>query len=300
MKMNTQPFVSVIMPVYNGQDFVVAAIDSILAQTYTHFELIIIDDASTDTTPEILRNYQRLYPKKIKIIRMKKNLNCGGDMCANEALKYATGTYIARMDADDIAHPLRLEKQVGYLEKHPQVYLVGSNAFVINKEGKIIGEKKEPAISEAIYKGYCTFHPLIHPSLMIRRVSKGVPFHYLLKYSANNDYYTFFKLLCEGKQFVNLQENLLYYRIHGKNDTFVHVKKKFMNTVKIRLAMVFAYGYKPTLRDIATTIVQSMILFSLPEAMSTKLYLFSKGIIRPQNPLTYLPLFLRREAVQEI
>jgi glycosyltransferase involved in cell wall biosynthesis len=276
------------MPVYNAGDYLVEAIESILSQTYRNFEFIIVDDASTDSSLAIIKEYKNRYPKRIKVLHMEKTLNCGGDRCANEGLKVAKGKYIARMDADDIAHPKRLEKQVAYLEKNADVFLLGSNAYVINKEGEIVGNKLEPLTHERIYQSYCTFHPIIHPSVMLRRMVKNKSFTYEIKYSANNDYYTLFKLLCQGNRFSNLPHKLMYYRIHGKNDTFINMIEKFLYTLRIRFIMATRYGYRLTIRDIATSIAQAVILLILPEVTITKLYLLSKGIIKLKNPLSHI------------
>lgn len=278
MKKQSLPLVSVIMPVYNAGDFLPLAIDSILSQTYKNFELIIVDDASTDNSWTIIRAFQKRNPKKITSIRLKENLNAGGDTCANIGLAIAQGKYIARMDADDISNPLRLEKQVAYLESHPRTYLVGSNAYVINRDGQVIGEKTEPLTHESIKKQYFTFHPLIHPSTMFRRMIDGKPFRYKLNYSANNDYYTFFTLLCEGKRYANLPEKLLCYRIHGNNDTFVNMKEKYLNTLKIRLVMCRKYGYRPSPKAALTAAVQTAVVFALPEQLIAQLYFITKGI----------------------
>jgi glycosyltransferase involved in cell wall biosynthesis len=292
MKNKTQkPLVSIIMPVYNAEDFLVAAIDSILAQTYKNIEFIIVNDASTDSSKKILNNYKKRFPKLLTIVHLKKNLNCGGDNCANLAIQKASGKYIARMDADDIALPTRIEKQVKFLETHPHATLVGSNAQVIDKSGAIIGEKLEPQTHKDIYHSYFTFHPLIHPTVMIRRMVGNQPFQYQIKYSANNDYYTFFSLLCSGAKFYNLSEKLLKYRIHGKNDTFVQMKKKYLNTLRIRFSMVVKRGYTPSINSIGATIAQGIIMLLLPEALSTKLYLISKGIIKMPT-LSSLPKLL--------
>ena len=91
IKTDTRPLVSIVMPVYNAQDYLAEAINSILAQTYQSFEFIIIDDASTDGSLEIINKYQKRYPKKIKVISVKKNLNRGGDHCANLGIECARG-----------------------------------------------------------------------------------------------------------------------------------------------------------------------------------------------------------------
>jgi len=290
----TKPLVSVIMPAFNAEKYVVAAIESIMQQTYQNFEFIIVDDNSNDSTPAILKQYAQKYPKKIRVITMDRTLNGGGDKCANEAAKVARGTYIARMDADDIAHPMRLEKQVAFLEAHKDIYLVGSNADVIDGSGKVIGEKLEPETTDEIYSAYASFHPLIHPTCMIRRVVDGVPFAYNIAYPANNDYNTFFTLLCKGYKFYNLQEKLLFYRIHGKNDTFVRMKQKFTNTWRIRLAMITKYGYKPSFKAIVMTFVQAAVVYLVPEKALTGLYCLAKGITKPTISL---PTFTRPNVV---
>lgn len=279
-----KPLVSVIMPVYNAGNFLVPAIESILTQTYQTFEFIIVDDASSDTSPAILAKYAKRFPKKIRLITLKRNLNRGGDSCANKALRFARGKYIARMDADDIAHPKRLEKQVAFLEAHPEIVLVGSNAYVINKEGKRIGIKSEPLTSDAIYKSYMTFHPLIHPTTMVRRIIGKKIFRYQIKYNANNDYYTFFLMLCQGYQFANMKEKLLYYRIHGKNDTFINMKRKFMNTLRIRFEMLLRHGYRPSIKGIAITAAQTVAIFLLPETLIPQIYFLTKGIKKLSIP----------------
>lgn len=291
--MKKQPLVSVIMPVYNAGRFLVPAIESILKQTYKNFEFIIIDDASNDDSWEIISKYKRRFRKRITAIRLSRNLNRGGDVCANEGLNCAKGKYVARMDADDIAHPQRLERQVEFLEKHRQYFLVGSNAYVINESRKTIGEKIEPLESLDIYKAYFTTHPLIHSTCTYRRVSKGKKFSYDIQYSANNDYLTFFKYICKNHKFANLEEKLLYYRIHGKNDTFSNVRRKFINTLRIRLEMVFKFGYNPSPSQMAITVVQGLVVLLLPQRISTRLYLISKGIVKIDNPFNYLPFFLK-------
>jgi len=271
------------MPAFNAEDYIKEAVDSVLSQTFQDFELIIIDDASTDATVKIVKRYIRKFPNKIRLIEVKENLNCGGDKCANEGLKVAHGKYIARMDADDVADHTRFEKQINFLTANRDVFLVGSNAYVINKKGTIIGEKLEPLSSEDIYSAYFGFHPLVHPTCMFKRkLRDGQSFKYEIKYSANNDYYTFFKLICQGYKFVNLEEKLVKYRIHNHNATFVDMKTKFVNSLKVRLAMVANYGYIPTPKDILMLTAQSVVVLLLPEKMLLKIYFLAKGIIKKE------------------
>lgn len=287
-KQTNQPLVSVIMPAYNATRYIHEAINSILSQTYTNFELIIVDDASKDETKKVIQDYVKKYPGKIKGVFLKVNQNGGGDSCANEGIKLAKGEFIARMDADDIADSHRLEKQVAYLQTHQDVVLLGSNAFVIDEHGLITGEKTEPSTHKEIYKLYGTLHPMIHPTCMIRRVIGGKPFFYQTIYKDNRDYYTFFRLLCDGYKFANLPENLLYYRIHGNNYTFVNPKYKFYNTLHIRFEMLRLHGYKPSLSAVFSNITQALIVSVLPEQVLTNLYMLLKGIITPSQLLIRL------------
>lgn len=285
IKKNKVPTLSVIMPAYNAQEYIEAAILSVVNQTYQDFELIIVDDASTDKTVSIIKRFQKKYPY-IQLVTLDKNQNCGGDKCANKALALARGKYVARMDADDIADLTRFEKQVKFLEKNKNIFLVGSNAYVINSKGVIIGEKNEPSSSDAIYKAYFGFHPLVHPTCTFRRLLKdGTPFVYEIKHSANNDYYTFFKLVCQGYKFVNMEEKLLKYRIHNHNATFVDMKKKFINSLLVRLAMVANYGYIPTPKDIFMLTAQAGVVLIFPEKMLLKVYFLAKGIIKKEDLL---------------
>ncbi len=287
------------MPVYNAGKYLRASIDSIFAQSYKNSEVIIVNDASTDDSLEIIKQYKGRYPNKIKIINLKKNLNRGGDSCANLAIKVAKGEYIARMDADDICHPERIEKQVKFLQKRQDYFLVGTNAFVINADGEVIGSKTEPTSHQDIYKSYFTLHPLIHPSCMFRRKINGRKFKYQIKYSANNDYYTFFGLICSGHKFANLKEKLLYYRIHGKNDTFIHIKRKFLNTLHARYTMIRKFGYTPSISQVVITIIQSAVALLLPEKVTAMLYFITKGIVKLRNPFQDLISLMRmRVSVQ--
>lgn len=280
---NKQPLVSVIMPVYNAGIYLVEAIESILNQTYRNYELIIIDDASTDNSWEIIRKYKNLNPTQIRATRLKKNLNKGGDAGANIGYKISKGKFIARMDADDIAHPERLRKEVEFLLSHPDVLVVGSRAFFIDKEGLVIGEKNVPLTHEEIYEDFFTTNPMVHPSIMIRK--KSLPDRkklYSIKYSANNDYLTFFELLKIG-QFANLKEKLVYYRLHGKNDSLIKIKNRFFNTFKIRLLAVFKLSYQPSSKGILLIFPQAIIALLLPEKLMLKLYLLVRRINKPQK-----------------
>lgn len=279
------PLVSVLMPVYNAANYLPAAIESILKQTYRNWELIIVDDASTDGTWQIIQRYKRQARGKIIAFQLDKNHNAGGDTAANVAFSHANGSYIARMDADDISHPNRLHDQVKYLIKNPQITVLGTNAVVIDAKGKKMGQKIMPPQHDAIAREYFKFHPIINPTVMINRsLFPRRTRLYQLKNSSNNDYYTFFKLLCQGHKFANLQKQLLRYRIHGQNDSLANVKRSFRNTLATRMDMVLKHGYRPTIKNWLITLIQLSMVLVLPEKVLFELYLHLRGIKKTQLP----------------
>lgn len=126
--------ISIIMGIYNCSKTLPEAIDSILAQTYENWELIMCDDCSTDDTYKIAEEYKNKYPEKMILVRNEKNSRLAFSL--NHCLKYATGEYVARMDGDDISVPERFEKQVEFLKENPEIHLVGTSMQRFNEEGK--------------------------------------------------------------------------------------------------------------------------------------------------------------------
>src|SRR5687768_10604451 len=136
------PSISVLMSVYNGARYLSQSIESILAQTFSDFEFIIIDDCSSDSTPQILNEYAR-QDSRIRIIRNSENKGLTASL--NIGLTQAQGRYIARQDADDISLPQRFEKQIHYLEAHPETIVVSSNIGIIDNTGQYLDTLKRAA-----------------------------------------------------------------------------------------------------------------------------------------------------------
>lgn len=275
--------VSVIIPVFNAEKYLAEALSSIFSQTYSNFEVIVVDDASTDGSWDIVKKFQKKYRKKLVSIKLKKNRGKGGEAAADVAYHRAQGYFIARMDADDIAHPQRLEKQVKFLQKHPDIAIVGSSARIINQDGTVVGKKEVLTQHEDIYAQYFTFHPMIHPTLMMRK--SVLPFKtklYHKELPSNNDYLTFFTMIHSGMKFANISESLLDYRMHGKNDSLSRVKKSFKNTLITRYTMVKA-GYRPSLTAWVKCFIQAAVVLTLPESVTFTIYLITRGIFTPQQ-----------------
>jgi glycosyltransferase involved in cell wall biosynthesis len=296
MTKQNQPLVSVIMPVHNAGRFLAPAIESILAQTYKNFELIIVDDASTDDSWKTISQYAKKYKKQIQGIQTKKQVNSAGNGATNYGLKFAKGEFIARMDADDISLPKRLEKQVAYMTQNPDTILLGTQAYVVDQKGKITGKKSLPVTHEGIYKEYGIIHPIVHPTVMIRRSLLPNPKKiYEMKWDVNDDYYTFFKLLGYGT-FANLPEYLLKYRVHGGNLSLSKPKTKFYNSVSIRLQAVTKLGYNMSYKAWGLMLSQLVLVTLLPERAIVPFYMLLRGMSEQKKNLLVAPapLFFKK------
>jgi len=214
------PKVSVIMPVYNQEKFLKESIDSILNQTFKDFELIIINDGSTDQTSKILKQYVR---KDLRIkIFFQKNQGCTKSL--NYGIRQARGKYIARQDADDISLSKRLEKQVEFLERNKNIGLLGCFAQVIDEQGnkkqKILGQY---TIDKDLKRYSFWSNRFCHSTIMIIKelLHKINGYDDYFVYSQDTDLY--FRLM-PYTQFANLKEVFLLYREH--EDSVSKIKKK--------------------------------------------------------------------------
>jgi glycosyltransferase involved in cell wall biosynthesis len=213
---SSQPKVSVVMPVYNGELYLREAIDSILNQTFSDFELIVMDDGSSDGSVAIVRAYTD--PR----IRFVANpVNQGIRFIANQLNQLARSEYIARMDCDDISLPQRLAKQVDYLDRHPDVAVVGAQSIYIDINGKVADTQNifRCAIEPSSMKWTASYEcPFVNPSVMFR---KQVLCTELGGYDENatfaEDYEIWLRLLRNNYQGANLAEVLIEYRINPKS-----------------------------------------------------------------------------------
>lgn len=282
-----EPLVSVVMPVYNAGEYLAPAIDSILAQSYKNIEFIIVDDASTDGSWKILKEYASNYPQ-IRLIRNKWNEKQA--RAVTRAMDEAKGDFIARMDADDISFPHRLEMQVEYLLKHPKTVAVGGQCILIDKEGNVTGEKRFPTRFEDIYEYAFKFCPVQQPSLMIARKRLPSDFEYYNHDMAPvEDAELVYKLMKHGK-LENLPFYMLMYRIHGENSSLKNFKKSFLLTLISRFRAVTEYGYVPTPGAVLFTLAQSITVFLLPQGVTSAIYRSMKRIsIYSPRPAYSLP-----------
>ena len=228
------PKITVLMPVYNCELYIKEAVDSIVNQTYTNFEFLIIDDASTDKTVSILKSYN-----DARIQLVEKSANTGLTNSLNMGFALAKGKYIARMDGDDISVAKRFEQQVAFLEANPDVVLCGSWFKVIGSEVVIKLPENNEAIKLALLKGNC----IAHPSVMMRKqILAELPVVYNVSKEPAEDYDLWVRLLSFGKLH-NLQEVLLNYRVHSTQVSQKRMEQQIQSALEARFEMLKYLNY---------------------------------------------------------
>ena len=217
MPADLPPAISVVMPVYNGAVYLDAAIKSILAQSFRDFELVIIDDGSTDRSLDILQRHAR-DDTRITIISRP---NTGIVGALNEGIAAARGQWIARMDADDIALPERFAAQSGYLSAHPECVAVGCRVTFIDADGALVKSDSKPCTHEAIVAALQAGDggALIHPSVMFTKSALTKAGGYREQYKYIEDFDLYLRLIQHGK-LANLDQNLLSYRLHIQSTNY--------------------------------------------------------------------------------
>ncbi len=210
------PKVTVLMPVYNGGAYLRLAIDSIIKQTFTDYELLIIDDGSTDQSAQIIQSY---HDNRIRCIQHAANQGLIATL--NEGIDLARGQYLARMDQDDIATPDRLFIQSHYLDSHPTCAVVGSTVTMINQPGQVIGEWSDDrqytsaaAIRQHLPKANCVAHPTV-----MGRTALFKKYHYTEYQTNAEDYDLWLRLVADHQNIEKIVTPLLLYRVHHNSMT---------------------------------------------------------------------------------
>jgi glycosyltransferase involved in cell wall biosynthesis len=262
------PAISVLMTAFNSQAYIVEAIQSILNQTFTKFEFIILDDASTDGTWEIINKYAS---KDQRIIALKNEKNLGISGSRNRLVNLAKGEFIIWQDADDISLPSRLEKQYQFMINHPQVGISGGGLEFF-EGNKILGTRKYALTDSELRKKIFRYSPVAQPAAIVRtRALKNIN-GYNPKLSVAEDLDVAFRL-GQNYQFANLPEIVLRYR-HQKNSiTFQKLKILEINTLKIRYYFLKNPAYHPSILDIIYNLLQLATLFLMPSSL--RVYLFN-------------------------
>lgn len=222
-----KPMVTVLMSVYNGERFLKEAIDSILNQTFTDFEFLIINDGSTDRSVEIIESYE---DPRIRLINNEKNLKLIASL--NKGISLARGKYIARMDCDDISMPDRLEKEVNFLENSLDYGLVGTYYTVIDGEGKDQYNVSYPSSNELIKLFLSLNCPLAHGSIMGRtELFKQNLYGSEESYAVED--YELWTRMSKVTKIHNIPEYLFKYRIYGESFSDTKTQLMYNQTLEI-------------------------------------------------------------------
>jgi glycosyltransferase involved in cell wall biosynthesis len=235
--------VTVLMPVYNGEQYLSQAISSILNQTFTDYEFLIINDGSTDRSVEIVSSYN---DPRIKLIHNDTNIKLVETL--NKGLLLSHGKYIARMDCDDISRADRLAEQVSFMESNQDVDICGTWIKYINGYNK---NNWKPPINDDTIKCRLLFAPpLAHPSVMFR---KDVMINNNLLYSSKYEHCEDYDLWVRSAQYVkfaNINKVLLLYRIHSNNIGISFRQEQLASANEIRNKLLLALGISASSEDI--------------------------------------------------
>ena len=200
------------MPAYNAENYIAESILSIINQTYQNWELIIINDGSTDRTAQII---QQFLQNNSRVQLSDNGSNKGLIFTRNKGLECAKGKYIANLDSDDIANSDRLEKQVAFLEKNTEYVLLGSACSHIDEKGNKIASVQRNIPNEHLKTLLLFSNYFINSSVMMR-ADQAKTLHYAEGFAPAEDY-QFFSKLCQLGHIGNLNEELVEYRIHDQN-----------------------------------------------------------------------------------
>ena len=224
-----KPDISVIMSVYNGETYLKEAIESVINQTFRNWELIIINDCSTDSTGEILADFSSR-DERIKVHTNEVNLKLPSSL--NKAISLCSGKYIARMDADDICLPQRLEKQYKFMEEHNDVALSSCRFMTVKNGVYASGGAGGRCDFEALRALLLVVNPILHPGV-IAKAEVMKKFKYDTTLTCTEDLELWTRMVMENLKIQILPECLLIYRLHDKQITSTTLQRQHTEVLKI-------------------------------------------------------------------
>ncbi|MDD3474457.1 MAG: glycosyltransferase family 2 protein [Candidatus Dojkabacteria bacterium] len=274
--MESKPLVSIVIPVHNGEKYIKEAIDSCLNQTYENREIIVVDDQSDDNTLNILRDYK----EKIRVIPVKKQNGLGNVI--NIGIRASKGEYIARMDADDVMYPNRLEKQLEYMQSNPNCVAVGGQIDIIDKDGNITGHRKYAVEDRDIKKNLFLFQPFAHPAVTLRKSSLEEVGLYPENIWKVEDVKLFLLLSKEG-EFHNIEDTVLKYRMTFNTQSQSNMLDHFKKSNEIRKWAKKELGIKPSPKQFILWKLESFsvyILSLLPPKLFMKCFELFRKVVK--------------------
>lgn len=234
------PSVSVVMSVFNGEAYLAQAVESILNQTFRDFEFIIIDDGSTDRTPEILAGYARR-DRRVRVFPQK---NIGRAESLNRGIALSSSPLIARMDADDISEPARLQRQVEFLKGHPDVGLLSCAFEMISEGGGLLRRVDLPLTDSDIRFHMRRWNAFCHPAVMMKTDAFFSTSGYR-KALLDADDYDLWLRMAEHTNLANIDEVLLRYRVHPGQASIANMEHQTLCVLAARAASAEREGGRP-------------------------------------------------------
>lgn len=257
---NSQPLISVIMGIYNCADTLAESLDSLLAQTYQNFEIVMCNDGSTDNTLEVAQQYKDKYPDKIVLVENKKNM--GLNFTLNHCLENASGEYIARMDGDDLCDPTRLEKELNFLLEHPEYAIVSTPMKYFDESGvfRIGTGGGEPDIYK-IPLGT----PFCHAPCMVRKEAYDAVGGYSVdeKLLRVEDWHLWIKMLSKGYRGYVINEPLYLMRDDqnavSRRKFKYRLNEAYVGRLAVKMLKLPKYEYLFTLRPIIVALLPKSV-----------------------------------------
>jgi len=261
------PLVSVVMPAYNAEKYISEAIESILNQTFKDFEFIIINDGSTDSTPNIIDKYARL-DKRIIVLNNEKNLNIAESR--NRGVEIAKGKYIATMDSDDRALPDRLKNQLEFLESNKDIAISIGNINIMDGKGVFQYTRNYPVADKDIRSKVYRFNPFPNPTIMCRREVYEKNGKYNNAYVPIDDFDFWLRAGTQFK-FGNCGNIVLDYRVASKSASHGKIRLTEKITFKLRWK-AFKLGYKFTVVDVFFNLFHLFSFALLPSKLKVRIF----------------------------
>jgi len=261
------PLVSVVMPAYNAEKYISEAIESILNQTFKDFEFIIINDGSTDSTPNIIDKYARL-DKRIIVLNNEKNLNIAESR--NRGVEIARGKYIATMDSDDRALPDRLKNQLEFLESNKDIAISIGNINIMDGKGVFQYTRNYPVADKDIRSKVYRFNPFPNPTIMCRREVYEKNGKYNNAYVPIDDFDFWLRAGTQFK-FGNCGKIVLNYRVVEGSASHRKLRLTERLTFKLRWK-AFKLGYKFTVVDVFFNLFHLFSFALLPSKLKVRVF----------------------------
>lgn len=275
----SNPLVSIVIPVHNAEEYVREALDSCINQTYTNLEIVVVDDKSEDGTLNILREYEQR-DSRVKVLAVEKQNGLGNVI--NIGIRESNGKYIARMDADDIMCPERIEKQLKYLESNPNCVAVGGQIDIIDEQGNVVGHREYAIKDEDIKRNRFLFQPFAHPAVTLRRSTLEDIGLYPENMWKVEDVKLFLILSTKG-EFHNLEDTVLKYRVTFRTESQSKMVDHFKKTNEVRKWAIRELGIKPTFREYVIWNLQKigvMVLSIFPSSVFLKTFEVFRKVVK--------------------